>query len=136
MEASVEGRKERGSYKARFPAHHRRRKQLARMQQADHQFGALAPAAAPDYVIAKPPAAAASSNNTIGFGIIDWADAVLEDLNEHGGWAHRKRHVVGGRRRQRHSADDDFNGDSSARSHTVWDKSQEQCYSSASEWCV
>ena len=103
----MEDRKERGSYKQRFPAHHRRRKQLAR----SYENNTLAPAPASAYVVAAVPASASTTSNsnsssTLGFGIIDWADSVLDDLDGHGGWAHRKRHVKGDRRRARHSADE------------------------------
>ena len=91
----------RESYKKRFPKHHRRRKRLEK--QTESGAPAASSAVAGPTATTAAGAAGEPELNRAGFGIINWTDAVLQELDEGGGWAHRKRRVAGrGHRRHTH----------------------------------
>ena len=81
------------SYKKRFPAHHRRRNQVQREHErrTSREIGNGASSGEP--AVPRPAAA--------GLGILDWADSVLEELNNSNDWGQRKKHIRHHHRRYR-----------------------------------
>ena len=70
-----------GILQKRFPKHHRRRRP------AEQSLAQQPPPQSRDRQQPQQQAQPEAELNRVGFGIIDWADAVLQRLDEGGGWA-------------------------------------------------
>lgn len=74
--------------------------------QREHEMEACAPAAAASIPLIRPPEShPIDSVPAAAEMIVGWADGVLAEM-EQGGWANRKRHVAGRRRRRTVSHDE------------------------------